>query len=169
MRSLIFVAGIFFGGVSAQAQLFVSPLLPPPPQPVVLLLGEHWQEVSFKHEGGLQYHWGGRIVHVDPEGVHWVSGEKETKRSALRFVEPFDALGRRVPKTVQDFPGAERHTSQRHYNADGTFYCKSKAHVGSRTWFPTWVSDGRNTALIWIEELPSTPPAPTPVPVFEEK
>jgi len=170
----MFLIAVVFSGANARAQFYV-PVLPPPPQPVALLFGENWREVSFKYEGGLQYHWGGRPVHVDPNGVHWVIGENETKRSALRFVEPFDAFGRRVPKAVGDFPGAERHTSQRHYNPDGSWYGKSRAHVGNRTWFPTWVSDGRNIALIWIEELPkpkapkvpTTPLTPTPDPVFE--
>lgn len=172
---MIFVA-LFFSGVHAKAQFYV-PVLPPPPQPVALLFGEHWREVAFPSETGLQYHWGGSVVHVDPEGVHWVIGENETKRSALRFVEPFDAFGRRVPKSVGDFPGAEKHSSQRHYNPDGSWYGKSKAHVGNRTWFPTWVLDGRSTALIWVEELkpktapnvPTTPLTPTPDPVFESK
>jgi hypothetical protein len=172
MRGLIFV--VLFSGRLAQAQ-FVFPVLPPPPQPVVLLWGEHWREVSFKYEGGLQYHWGGRNLFVDPEGVHWVSGEKEMRRSKLRFVEPFDAFGRRIPKAIADFPGAERHTSQRHFNHDGSWYGKSKASVGNRTWFPTWATDGKTTHLVWVEELPTpkmapqVPQTPTPDPAFESK
>ncbi len=160
------------GAAAAQAQLYVPVVIVPTPQAVILPWGEHWREVSFPSEGGLTYKWGAYDIHVDPNGSQWVVGEKETKRAKLRFVEPFDAFGRRIPKEIGNFPGAERHTSQRHYNPDGSWYGKSKAHIGNRTWFPTWASDGKSTYLVWVEELPKpkmVPQTPTPDPAFESK
>ena len=114
------------GVAAAQAQLYAPVMIAPSPQAVILPWGEHWREVSFKVEGGLSYQWGAYQIHVDPNGDQWVVGEKESRRAKLRFVEPFDAFGRRIPKAIADFPGAERRTSQRHYNPDGSWYGKSK-------------------------------------------
>ena len=179
MNSVMAMMAMMASGTAAQAQLYVPVVIVPTPQAVILPWGEHWGEVSFKTEGGLSYKWGAYDIHVDPNGSQWVVGEKETKRAKLRFVEPFDAFGRRVPKAIGDFPGAERHTSQRHYNPDGSWYGKSKAHVGDRTWFPTWATDGNSTCLVWVEELPKPEMAPavpavpkatpTPDPAFESK